>query len=151
MVVAPAGLPLRAAERGHAVSNVLDLGAGTVPLDRYHALHLRLLLRLVGARAPRADDANAQDITSTPARFGAFRLGDIVRVHATGNAWLLFGDAGVTARAGEGVPLAAWDARDFVVTEEHARHVSIAYDGEEPFAPPYALAWRVGNVLQEGV
>lgn len=129
--------------------NILDLGAGLVPDSRWRALLLRLLLRVVGARAPRREDALPADVQASPERFGPFMVGDLVRVHATANAWFVFGDAGVTVAKGAGVPLGAWEGLTMLVSDEGARYVSMLADAGG--SPVYALAWRTGNVLQEGV
>lgn len=126
MVVDQVALPLR---RHDAAGHVMP----AIPLNL-----------LVAARAPRAGDTYALAIGNGAVRFGPFRAGEIVRVVATGRAWVLFGSGAVEAAVGRGVPHEAWEAQQYEISSDDHGFVSIV--GDTGVAAGYALAWVVGRV-----
>lgn len=93
--------------------------------------------------APTAARVTPQAMDQTSVRFGPFGVGAQVRVQASVNAWLLFGDAEVDVASGDGVPLAAWDRPQFEVTSPEATYVAIVPDGGP--GEGVAVAWEAAR------
>ena len=85
--------------------------------------------------------------------WGPFHPGEMVRVHATFNAWVFVGDEAdceelAGGASGRGVPLAAWDRQDVTMQHEGPRRLQwvgiVADDPTEQTA--IGSVWVAGRV-----
>jgi hypothetical protein len=137
-------------EFGGGALNVFDLINGEHQGEPHRAV-ARLLGRLVIERPPTREHV-LQACSTESVRFGPFAVGDRVLVVASVNAFVVFGDSGVSfptvPDGGDaGLPLLAYQSRVFTVGSEGESHCAvIAATGEG-----VALAYPVNSVLREAL